>query len=665
MKTLPSACPLDCPDACSLEVKIENGRVKHLGGTTRNPFTQGFICSKVAHYDEHLHRQARILRPALRRGTKGSGDFAHVSWEEALERIADKIREVRSTKGGEAILPFSYGGSNGLLTHGSIDARLFHRLGASRLLRTICAAPTGAAATGLYGKMLGTALADYEHSRLIVIWGTNPSSSGIHLVPIVRRAIKAGTKLVVVDPRRTPLAKLADMHLRVHPGTDLSLALSVIHWFFEENRADLSFLERHASEVEELRKRTAPWDIERAAELSRVPAEDILAFARLYADSDPAVIRLGWGLERNRNGGSAAAAVLALPAVAGKFGRRGGGYTMSNSRAWTLDPQAACNAPEPKTRRINMNRLGRELCERSDPSIDVLFCYNVNALSTVPDQEKVRRGLAREDLFTVVYDQVMTDTARYADILLPATTFLEHHDFKPGYGAAVLNRIHPVTAPLGESRPNYEVFAELCLRLGLSRSGEPEDPDDLCRAAIETSGDRERIGEALDGGGPFTLAKPGPVPFVDEFPHTVDGRIHLVPEALDREAQGGLYAYRDDPASERFPLALISPASSRTISSSLGQLLDRTVPVEIHPEDARARGIEDGGKVRIFNELGEVRCDARINPDLREGTVMLPKGLWSRHTRSGTTANALVPDSLTDLGQGACFNDSRVEIQPC
>ena len=655
-----SACPLDCPDACSLEVRVEDGRVVKVDGSHLNPITDGYICSKVRHLPEHLYGPDRILYPARRVGPKGAGEFERISWDQALDLAAAKMREARERHGGEAILPFFYGGSNGLLTQETTDARLFYRLGASRLARTVCAAPTARAATGLYGKMAGVAFTDFPAARLIVLWGVNPSASGIHLVPILQQAQRQGARLVVIDPRRTNVAKKADLHLAPRPGTDLPLALSVIRWLFAEGKADLHFLATHATGDEELRRRAAQWTFARAAEVTGVPAGEIERFARLYAESSPAVVRCGWGLERNRNGGSAVAAVLALPAVGGKFGVRGGGYVLSNSGAYAFDRAAAVSEPEPSTRVINMNRLGEVLLERQDPPVTVLFSYNCNPLATMPNQEKVRRGLAREDLFTIAFDQVWTDTAIWADLVLPATHFLEHDELSRGYGALVLHRSPAVASPAGEARSNVEVFAEIGRRLGLSRPGDPETAHELAAMLLRRS---ERMRTELEQEG---IASPdcgsSPIQFGDSFPLTADRKAHLVPEALDREAPHGLYTFQADPASERYPLALISPATSRTISSTFGQLVRQKISLEIHPQDAGMRRIASGDTVRVWNELGEVRVTARLNPDLQAGVVLLPKGLWSRHTLSGNTANALAPDTFTDLGQGACFNDARVEV---
>ena len=659
-----SACPLDCPDACSLEVRIEEGRAVAIGGTRVNPITDGYICAKVRRFPEHLYGPDRVRYPQVRTGLKGEGLFRRVSWDEALDRVALRMKELSARGEGERILPFCYGGSNGYLSQDSVDARLFSRLNASRLARTVCAAPSGAAADGLYGKMPGVALQDYAHAKLVVLWGVNPSVSGIHLVPHVQEAQKRGGKLVVVDPRRTRLAARADLHLAIHPGTDLVVALALIRWLFGKGAADERFLSEHTTRSEELRRRCEPWTMERAAETAQVPVRDLKRFASLYAESRPAAIRCGWGVERNRNGGSAVAAILALPAVAGKFGVRGGGYTMSNSKAWDLDPVAAAGVTSWTTREVNMNRLGEVLAGREGGPVDLLFVYNANPAMTIPEQSKVLAGLAREDLLTVVFDPVMTDTARYADVVLPATTFLERAEVSRGYGAMVLQSTQPVLEPVGESRPNHEVFAELCRRTGVARPEDAETAEELSAALLARSREGEAIAAALAKSG---IAYPGgnhaPISFVDVFPRTADGRVHLVPEKLDAEAPGGLYHFRPDPGTLSFPLALLSPATDRTISSTLGELRREAVGVELAPEDAQARGISDGDRVRLFNDRGEVICRARRNATLRPGVALLPKGLWRHNTENGMTATALAPDSLTDLGKGACFNDARVQVE--
>lgn len=656
-----SACPLDCPDACSLVVEVDGDRVVSIDGDERNPLTAGFICAKVRNFARHLGCDERLGDPLVRTGPKGAASFAKVSWEVALELVASRLGAVARDHGGEAILPLCYGGSNGALSQDGTDARLFRRLGASRLARTVCAAPSGAAAMGLYGKMPGIALPDYERAALTVLWGCNPSASGIHLVPPLRRAQAAGAKLVVVDPRRTPLARAADLHLAIRPGTDLPVALALARWLFAHDRADLDFLARHAAEVDEFRARAEPWTIERAAAVAEIDGADLERLAQLYADTSPAAIRCGWGPERNRNGGSAIAAVLALPAIAGKFGVRGGGYTMSNGRALALDGEAAIAEPEVATRVVNMNQVGRLLDAGRAGGVHALFVYNCNPLATLPDQNAVRRGLGRGDLFTVVFDQVMTDSARYADVVLPATTFLEHDELRSGYGAMAVQRARPVVRPFGRARPNYAVFAELCARLGLARPDDVSDADDLVEAILAHSALPADTTASLAADDLVTLASPR-VQFVDEFPRTPDGRIHLVPAELDREAGGQLYRYRDDPGTVAHPLALISPALGRQVSSTFGQLDRRPAALHMHPSDAVARGLTDGARVRVYNDLGEVRCLLAIDGDMRPGVVGLAKGLWAHHTDNGASANALCSDALADLGGGATFNDARVQV---
>ena len=659
-----TACTLDCPDSCSLEVEVRDGRVDKVRAAppdVAHPLTSGFICSKVGRISRHLYGEDRLLHPARRTGPKGDGAFERISWEEALDLIVSRMTEARAAFGGESVLPLSYGGSNGLMTQDTADAILFRRFGASALARNVCAAPSTAAALGLYGKMAGVALEDYEHASLAIVWGANPSSTGIHLVPILRTMQARGGKLVVVDPRRTPLAKKADLHLQPRPGTDLCLALALHRELFRRGGADLDFLAEHATGVEELRRRAEPWTFARAAEATGIPEADIARCFEWYSASSPAVIRCGWGVERNRNGGSAVAAILALPAVAGKFQVRAGGYTMSNGGAFR---DVGRREPSPGTRIVNMNHVGRVLTDQDaieGPPIKVLFVYNANPLATLPNQELVRRGLAREDLFVVVFDQVLTDTARYADLVLPATTFLEHHDLAMGYGAMVLHATKPVAPAVGEARSNNHVFGELADRLGLLRHDDARSDAEWRQTVLG----RDRSRRLADDGWVTPRTGRRPIQFVDAFPHTGDRKVHLCPPSLDAEASKGLYAFHAPAGAERYPLTLISPSVPQTVSSTFGQLRSGPVPLEMHPDDAAARGLDTGDKprVRVFNDYGEVRCRLRLNPDLKPGVTLLPKGAWFRSTESDNNACALAPDTLTDVGAGACFNDARVEVE--
>lgn len=628
-------------------------------GNAINSLTDGYICSKVRGLPRLLYGDERLHHPLVRVGAKGSGEFERTSWDAALDLIAEQMRGARDHYGGESILPMSYGGSNGLLTQDTTDARLWRRLGASNLARNVCAVPTTRAATEMYGKMPGVAFHDYAEAELIVVWGCNPGVTGIHVLPYIRQAQERGAKLVVVDPRNNKLARSADLHLAVRPGTDVALALGLGNWLFANGHADTEFLAAHAEQVDEYRARAARWNLDTAAAAAGVDAIDLHTLATWYAEASPAVIRCGWGLERNRNGCGAAAAVLALPAIAGKFGVRAGGYTMSNSGAASLDATLAANEPPSAARTINMNRLGRELLEQADPPVKVLFVYNCNAAATLPDQERVLKGLARDDLFTVVFEQVHNDTVDWADVVLPSTAMLEHAELSSGYGAMVVQHHGPVATPVGESRPNYDVFADLCARLDLARDDDPLGPEALADAILGDNGFAAQI--AANG---IAIAATGerPIQMVDSLPRTPDGRIHLVPETLDAEAGGQFYALRDDPATGAYPLALISPATNKTISSTFGQSVRRQWPMQMHPADADPRGITDGCSVRVFNDLGEVHVLVSVTDRVRPGVVFLPKGLWSHHTLNGRTANALCPDAPTDCGEGATFNDARVQV---
>lgn len=655
-----TACPLDCPDSCSLAVSVQNGKVLSLDGSHRNPVTGGYICAKVRKFDQRVYGPDRLLTPGIRKGRKGEGRFEKATWDTAMELIVSKLDEAKAQWGAASVLPYSYGGSNGLLTQDTLDATLWRRFGASRLARTLCAAPTGAANLGLYGKMPAVVYEDYPLAKLIILWGVNPNASGIHLIPYVREAQAAGAKLVVIDPRSTQLARSADVHLAVRPGTDVAVALAIHRYLFEHGHADETFLREHTRNAHVLRERAQAWTFERAADVAGIDAAALEQVARLYAEASPALVRCGWGLERNRNGGSAAAAVLALPSVGGKFGVRGGGYSMSNSASWGIDKRWI-NAPEADTRVVNMNQLGRALTEVNDPAVKVLFVYNCNPAATAPDQQRVLQGLQREDLFTVVFEQVMSDTAMFADVVLPATTFLENYDLARSYGTISLDFVRPVIEPVGESRSNADVFGELASRLGLLESDEPAGELDMMLSVLNQLPDAV-ADDLRNDRRPAPAFGTRPVQFVDVFPNTPDRKVDLCPAHLDAEAPLGLYGFQPDPATEQYPLTLISPSSERTISSTLGELPGVDTKLLMHPDDARARGLDDNDQVRVFNALGEVQCTLHVLPTIRPGTVSLPKGIWRRSMRNGATSNTLVPDTLTDIGGGACFNDARVQV---
>jgi anaerobic selenocysteine-containing dehydrogenase len=655
-----SACPLDCPDLCGLDVTVDNGRVIRVDGDRRGPLTNGFICGKVRKIADRLYGRDRLLYPMVRAGAKGSGQWRRVSWDDALALIHDRLASIKARRSGHAILPFHYGGSNGWLTEGALATRFFRRIGASILDQTYCASATTAATRGLYGKMPGVALEDYEHAKLIVLWGVNPSATGIHLVPIIERARAAGAKLVVLDPRNTPLARGADLHVPIRPGADLPVALAIIHALFERGHADRAFLDAHCAEVDELERRASAWTIETASREAAIDPQLLERFLELYVPASPAVIRPGWGLERNRNGGSAVAAVIAIPAVAGKFGVRGGGFTMSNGDAkWTVSAETMIGEPQHDAPHVNMCGISDKLRERD---VEALFVFNANPAVTAPDQAQLVVELAREDLFVVVHDQVWTDTAQLADVALPATSFLEHRDLRRGYGTMRMFDSPAVATPPGEARSNNQLFGALLERFGLVRAGDAMTDDELVARTFEASAHgaelrarlaQDRVAEPIGG--------PRPIPFVDAFPPS--GRVHLVSPELDRVALGGLYIYKPDPCSDEFPLALISPALATQITSTFGELRSAPAMIEISKPDADARGIKTGDAVRVWNRLGEVRVAATVSTDVRAGVCVINKGLWRKHTQNGFTANALIRGAFADLGGQGAWNDARVQIE--
>ena len=635
--------------------------MQRIGGGRNHPDTAGFICSRVAGFHRRLEHEDRLLHPMRRVGPKGEGGFERITWAEAVAEITRRFKDIRGEWGGEAIVPFHYGGSNGLLTDELLDVLFFRKLGASRLDKTICAAPTTEVARGMYGRMPTVAFEDFPQARCIVIWGANPKTSNIHLVPYLREAKSRGTFIAVVDPRRNFSDAEVDLHLPILPGTDLPVALAMIDHLVRTGRLDESFLEHNVVELEPLFEQAQDWSLERAAEVSGVPAQSIRQLAEIYADSEPALIRCGWGLERNRNGGQAVAAVLALPALLGKFGLRGGGYTMSNSGAYSFDRQQLLGELEEETRSLNMTQLGRWLNDRVEPPVKGLFVYNANPVATVPDQNAVLRGLSRPDLFTVVFDQVLTDTAAFADLLLPAITFLEGNDLRAGYGSYAFGGIKPVIPAYGEARSNAVVFAELGRSMGWDDPPfQWSEEELLLRAveAIEVAGQRPSMLELAEGRiTSVEFAGGTPVQYASVFPRTPDGKIHLAPEVLGKTP----YRFLENPVSD-FPLALITPASSRRTNSTFGELDAGPVRVKLHPEDAQRRKIESGDRVRVHNDLGEVVCLAEIGSAVRPGVVVIPKGAWRKASFNGYTANALCPDHVNEVAGAACFNDARVEV---
>jgi len=659
-QTLPSVCPMDCPDTCSLDVEVVDGRVTKLRASDLNPVTQGFICAKVGDYAKHVYSDERLLYPMQRVGKKGSGKFERLSWDEAIREICERFIAIKAQWGGEAILPFNYGGSNGMLGQGTSDAAFFNKLGASQLAHTVCAAPTTAVAKAMYGKMPGVAFQDYVQARFILIWGANPKASNIHLVPYLKQAKAAGAKIAVVDPRLNFSKDEIDLHLPVYPGTDVVVALAMINYWREHNLLNRDFIAPHTVGAEILLQKAAEYSLAKAARIARVDASAIEKLAQMYAQSEPAVLRCGWGLERNRNGGQGVAAILAMPALLGKFGKRGGGYTMSNSDAYRVDDNKRVEAAPTPTRELNMSQLGRILLEENHPPVKGIFVYNCNPVATIPHQNAVIQGFQREDLFTVVFEQVMTDTAVFADIVLPAVTFLEQKEIKKAYGSYALQYLEPVIAPLGEAKPNEEVFALLGRAMGWDDRAFHEDTEAYLRRAVESvSGIKDLNFAKLkkEKIAFFDFPDQAPIQFVTAFPWTRDGKVHLAPGVLGENP----FAYLENP-DQNSPLTLISPANGKLISSSFGEFNLPELFLTMHPADARQRAIKSGDAVRVFNQYGEVRCRGKLSEAICRGVVSMPKGAWRKASQNGQTATALAPDTVSFVGGGACFNDARVEV---
>ncbi len=666
VETRRTTCPMDCPDTCALDVTVEDGRVTELRGRTDHPDTAGFICAKVSRFPRRLYHEDRVLYPMRRTGTKGAGEFERITWDAAIAEITERFKDVQDKWGGEAILPYHYDGSNGYQSAGMLDDLFFARLGASRLDKTLCAAVTGAVTAGMYGKMPGVPFGDYPRAKMIIIWGANPKATNIHLVPYLKEAKRKGAFIVTVDPKNNFSNAEVDLHLPVFPGTDLPLALAVVRELMTSGKIDREFLEDNAGGAGPLLAAAEEWTPERAAAECGVPTGDIRLLAAKYAEASPAVIRIGWGLERNRNGGHGIAAVVALPALAGKFGVRGGGYTLSNSGAFSLNTQKLLGSLDWNTRELNMSRLGALLngeAEESGPPVQALFVYNCNPVATAPNQTAVTAGLERADLFTVVHEQVMTDTARYADILLPATTFLEHYEVRRGYGSYMVGGGPPVTEPAGEARPNDWVFGKLGRAGGFEDEAFGWDSETLFNkiiASARANGKKLDVDRLAKGGiHEVDFGDGGLVQMGSVMPRTPDGKIHLAPDCLGPNP----YHYQKE-VDAAHPLWLISPSNNKMVSSTFGEFNYPELFLTIHPGDARKRDISDGATVRIFNTLGEVVCRAEVSDAVRPGVVMIPKGAWRKSSRNGQTANTLVPPHVKEVGGGACYNDARVEVEP-
>lgn len=681
MKIIHAACPHDCPDTCAMLVEVEGGRATKVSGDPDHPPTQGFLCTKVARYLERVYNPDRLLYPMRRIGAKGEGRFERITWDEALDTIADRFQELADSNAGpEAILPYSYGGTMGIVNNGSMDRRFFHRLGASKLARTICSAAGGEALRLTVGAKFGTDMENFHRARLIVLWGTNTLSSNIHLWPQIKQALANGARLIGVDPYRNHTHDQCHQLIQVRPGTDAALALAMMNVIISEGLEDRDYVDRYTLGFDKLRERAAEFPPSRAAQICGVSEDEIVSFAREYATTRPAVIRVNYGLQRHAGGGMAVRTIACLPALTGSWRDTGGGVLLSTSGMFAFDQKVLERADltpgDPRT--INMSRLGEALTE-TIPPVRAIYVYNSNPAAVAPDQSKVLDGFRREDLFTVVHEQFQTDTADYADILLPATTQLEQRDMVKPYGHYYLVYNEPAIAPLGEAKPNWEVFHLLARRMGFDDECFGDTDEDIIRQALAT--DYAPLhGITLDqlkrdGWARLNLPETF-APFADGRFLTPSGKCEFYSETMEQAGLDPLPAFippRESPDSSpelaaRYPLQLISPPANTFLNTTFSHLSsflksEREPFIQLSAPDAAHREINDGDTVRVWNDRGECRLTARITDRVKPGVAVALSIWWNKLSPGHTNVNQLVSQELTDIGAGATFFDNLVEVR--
>lgn len=667
------ACPHDCPDTCALVTTVVDGVAVKVQGNPDHAPTDGVLCAKVSRYPERTYHPERLLHPLRRVGPKGSGRFEPVGWDDALDDIARRLSGI-AARDPQAILPYSYCGTMGLVQGEGMAARFFNRLGASLLDRTICASAGAAGLVHTLGGKVGMKVEFFTEAKLILIWGSNVITSSVHFWRLAQEAKRRGAKLVCIDPRRTETAEKCHEHLQILPGTDAALALALMHELVLNDWLDHDYLERHTLGWDALRERALRWSPERAAAVCGIPAQQIRDLARDYGTTKPAAIRLNYGMQRVRGGGNAARAVACLPALTGAWRHRAGGLLLSSS-GWSTADRAALQRPDLLASRaprvINMSTIGDDLLRPSSPTfgprVEAVVVYNSNPVAVAPESARVVQAFAREDLFTVVLEQFQTDTADYADYILPATTQLEHWDLHTAYGHTDVMLNRPAIAPLGEARPNTQVFRELARRMGFDDPCFADSDEAMCRQGC---GDRIDFDELLDKG--FSALPVPDAPFAEgRFP-TASGRCEFFSAALARQGMDGLPDhlpnYEPAGASQRHPLAMISPPARNFLNSTFVNLkslrdIEREPLLEIHPADAQPRGIESGAVVRVFNERGEYHCKAQVSERARPGVVNGLGIWWRKFGLAGTNVNQLTSQRLTDLGGGPVFYDCLVDVQ--
>jgi anaerobic selenocysteine-containing dehydrogenase len=679
-----AACPHDCPDTCAMLVKVRrdsDGRrvAVAVAGDPEHPTTDGTLCTKVARYLERTYHPERVLAPLRRVGSKGSGRFERTTWDQALEDIAQRLGRI-AARDPERIVPYSYAGTMGLVQGEAMAQRLFNRLGASRLDRTICASAGSEALTYTLGSRLGTDIEQVQHSRLIIFWGANAVTSNLHLWSRAQQAKRAGARLIAIDPYRSLTAEKCHRHIAPLPGTDAALALGLMHVLVREGWLDRDYIERYTLGFDELAQRARQFTPERVASICSIPAAQIEQLAHDFWHIRPALIRLNYGLQRVRGGGNAVRAIACLPALAGHWRDAAGGVLLSSSGAFEVD-EAALTRPEllagrtPRT--INMSAIGEALAQ-ADPPIEAIIVYNSNPVAVAPHSGSVVRGFAREDLFTVVLEHFQTDTADYADYVLPATTQLEHLDVHRSYGHLYVVANNPAIEPLGEALPNSEIFRRLAARMGFDEECFRESDEQIAAQAF--TGRDTSAGYRWDDvrqRGWWRLNVPAPyAPFASGGFPTPSGRCEFYSERLQRQGLDPLPAYvapYESAASapelaQRFPLAIISPPARNYLNSTFVNVrslrdAEGEPHLEIHPDDAAGRGIAQGDRVTVFNDRGSLELKARVTDRARPGVVVALSVWWRKLTSDGRNANELTHQRLTDLGRAATFYDCLVQVK--
>ena len=673
--TILGTCPHDCPDTCSLLTTVQDGVAIKVQGNPNHPLTDGVLCTKVSRYTERTYHPDRVLHPLKRVGPKGSGQFKQVSWDEALSDIAARLKTI-ADKTPERILPYSYAGTMGMVQGESIAMRFFNLLGAARLDRTICSSAGAEALTQTFGAKLGMQVQHFNESKLIIIWGSNVITSSVHFWRIAQEAKRHGAKLVCIDPRRTETADKCDVHLALKPGTDAALALALMHELISHDWLDHDYITQHTLGFEALRERALQWPPERAAQVCGLKADDIRQLAHDYAHIKPAAIRLNYGVQRSRGGGNAVRAVASLPALIGAWRQRAGGVVLSVS-GHALHNGVALQRADLHTHKsaplINMSTIGDAL---NTPSlVEAVVVYNSNPVAVAPDSAKVVKGFAREDLFTVVLEHFMTDTADLADYVLPATTQLEHWDIHNSYGHTdvLLNR--PAIAPMGEAKPNTQIFRELSQRMGMHNPLLQEDDESLCRLALQhprnlASASPVTWKTLLQNG--FAHWPVADAPFANGGFATASGKCEFFSDRLQAQGQDGLpnYLPNYEPANPQaiYPLAMISPPARNFLNSSFVNVkslrdMEGEPLLEIHPDDAASRGLQDGAMVRVFNDRGSYDCKAQLSTRAQPGMVVGLGVWWRKLGAKGTNVNELTSQNLTDMGRAPVFYDCAVQVE--